>query len=169
MTSDAGSTGTQAAVDPVADPGGGREVQRTLRERLRGPWRVTVAEGSMLPDIAPGDWLLIDPTTRRWPRPGSVVVFREPVTDDLAIKRVRARGGERVPFNGGYIALGEGEAWLEADATPAIAAAAGYGPPIDSDRFGPVPVDLLVGRVWFRYGPWKRIGRIGRIGPPTTP
>ena len=120
----------------------------------------------MLPGIAPGDWLLVDPTTRVWPRNGSVVVFREPISDELAIKRVRARAGERVPFNGGSIVLSEGEAWLEADASPTIAADAGFGAPIDSDRFGPVTEDLLVGRVWFRYGPRGRIGRIGR--PPGT-
>ncbi len=113
----------------------------------------------MLPAIAPGDWLLVDPTTRRWPRRGSIVVFREPETDELAIKRVRARAGERVPFNGGYIVIGADEAWLEADASVADAAAAGYGPPVDSHRFGPVPVAQLVGRIWFRYGP------LGRIGP----
>ena len=116
----------------------------------------------MLPGIAPGDWLLVDPMTRGWPRNGSVVVFREPVSAELAIKRVRARAGERVPFNGGYIVLSPGEAWLEADASPGIAADAGFGAPIDSDRFGPVPVDLLVGHAWFRYGPSGRIGRIRR-------
>ncbi|MBI3746978.1 MAG: hypothetical protein HY264_10755 [Chloroflexi bacterium] len=137
----------------------------TLARRLRGPWRVTVAEASMLPAITPGDWLLVDPTTRCWPRPGAIVVFREPETDDLAIKRVRARAGERVPFNGGFIVIGADEAWLEADATVADAQAAGYGPPIDSNRFGPVPVSQLVGRAWFRYGPPGRIGRLpGRIG-----
>ncbi len=114
----------------------------------------------MLPGIAPGDWLLVDPTTRRWPRPGSVVVFREPESDSLAVKRVFARAGERVPFNGGYIVIGPDEAWLTSDASVGVAAAQGFGPPIDSDRFGPVAVELLVGRVWFRYGP---IGRIGRI------
>lgn len=118
----------------------------------------------MLPGIAPGDWLLVDPTTRRWPRPGSVVVFREPGSGALAIKRVRARGPASVPFNGGYIVLERGEAWLSADATPDIAAGAGFGPPIDSDRFGPLPSDLLVGRVWFRYGPLRRFGRIPRTG-----
>ena len=47
----------------------------TLRERLRGTWRVSVVEGSMAPAILPGDWLLVDPTVRRWPRRGSVVLF----------------------------------------------------------------------------------------------
>ena len=116
----------------------------------------------MLPGIEPGDWLLVDPMTRRWPRPGSIVVFNEPDSGTLAIKRVRARSGERVPFNGGYIALRPDEAWLQADASVDLAVRAGFGPPIDSDRFGPVPVDLLVGRVWFRYGPMLRLGRIDR-------
>ena len=128
-----------------------------------GPWRVSVAEGSMLPAIAPGDWLLVDPTTTRWPRPGSIVVFREPGTDELAIKRVRGRAGDRVPFNGGYIVIADGEAWLEADASVAVAEAAGFGPPIDSNRFGPVPIEQLVGRAWFRYGPIDRIGLIRSV------
>jgi signal peptidase I len=114
----------------------------------------------MSPAIEPGDWLLIDPTTARWPRRGSVVVFREPDSGGLAVKRVAARSGDRVPFAGGYLVMGDDEAWLIADATVAGTADAGYGPPIDSRRFGPVPLDLLVGRVWFRYGPLGRIGRI---------
>lgn len=116
----------------------------------------------MLPDIAPGDWLLVDPTIRRWPRRGTIVLFRDPEDDGLSIKRVAGLPGERVPFNGGYLILRPDEAWLEADATPAVAAAAGFGPPIDSERFGPVPIERLVGRVWFRYGPRGRIGRLRR-------
>lgn len=118
----------------------------------------------MLPAIEPGDWLLVDPTIGRWPRPGSVVLFREPDTGELALKRVAGRAGARIPFAGGYLVLGPDEAWLVADAAPSVAAAAGFGPPIDSARFGPVPVALLVGRAWFRYGPPGRIGRIGGIG-----
>jgi signal peptidase I len=116
----------------------------------------------MLPAIAPGDWLLVDPTVRRWPRRGSIVVFREPLTGELAVKRVAGRPGDLVPFADGYLRLGPDEAWLLADATGARTAAAGFGPPIDSRRFGPVPLELLVGRVWFRYGPRGRIGRVGR-------
>jgi len=114
----------------------------------------------MLPGIAPGDWLLLDPTVRRWPRPGSVVLFREPDGGALAIKRVAGRGGARIPFAGGFLVLGQDEAWLTADAGPEQAAAAGHGAPIDSNRFGPVPVEQLVARAWFRYGPPGRIGRL---------
>ena len=70
----------------------------------------------MLPAIAPGDWLLVDPTTRDWPRRGSVVVIREPDSGELAIKRVAAGPGDRVPFADGYLILAEDEAWLLADA-----------------------------------------------------
>jgi signal peptidase I len=121
----------------------------------------------MTPAIASGDWLLVDPTVRHWPRRGSVVVFREPEDDrSLAIKRVAAGPGSRVSFEGGFLELAEDEAWLLSDATDADTAAAGLGPPIDSRRYGPVPLELLVGRVWFRYAPVDRIGRIGRVSRP---
>jgi signal peptidase I len=130
--------------------------------RFRGPWRVAVVEPSMTPAIQPGDWLLVDPTTTRWPRRGSVVVFRDPTDGQLSVKRVAGRPQERVPFADGYIDLADDEAWLLSDASEDVAAAAGAGVPVDSRRFGPVPVDLLVGRVWFRYAPLRRIGRISR-------
>jgi len=125
-----------------------------------GPWRVAVTEASMLPAIEPGDWLVVNPRVRTWPQPGAVVVFREPMTDALALKRVAAGPGERVRFADGYLTLGDDEAWLIADATEPATMAAGFGPPIDSRRFGPVAADRLVGRVLFRYGPLRRFGRI---------
>jgi signal peptidase I len=117
----------------------------------------------MEPTIRDGDWLLIDPTTDRWPRRGSIVVFREPDRGLLAIKRVAAQPGDRVPFASGYLELADDEAWLLSDATPQLAAAAGYGEPLDSRRFGPVPLELLVGRAWFRYWPPRRIGRLAPL------
>jgi len=130
--------------------------------RFRGPWRVVVAEASMLPAIAPGDWLLVDPTVTRWPRRGSVVVVREPDSGELAIKRVRARPGDRVPFADGYLMLAEDEAWLLSDADEEATRAAGFGPPLDSRTYGPVPVEQLVARAWFRYAPLGRLGPITR-------
>lgn len=140
----------------------GARRQATVRQRAGGPWRVVVSDASMSPTIRPGDWLLVDPTTLRWPRDGSVVVFREPDTELLAIKRVAAGPGERVALDTGYLMLGPDEAWLLSDASPAELLAIGAGTPVDSRRYGPVPVDSLVGRAWFRYGPVGRIGRIGR-------
>jgi signal peptidase I len=114
----------------------------------------------MRPAIEPGDWLLVDPTTSRWPRVGSVVVFREPDSGVLAIKRVAGGPGERVPFADGWLQLSDDEAWLLGDATDDALAAAGAGVAVDSRRYGPVTVEALVGRAWFRYWPRGRIGRV---------
>ena len=65
-----------------------------------------------------------------------------------------------MPFAGGYLTLGPGEAWLTADADEKGAASVGSGPPIDSQRFGPVVATDLVGRVLLRYAPLRRFGRI---------
>jgi signal peptidase I len=146
-----------------------------MRDRLHGPWRLAIEQASMEPTITAGDWLLIDPTTDRWPRRGTIVAFREPDGGVLSVKRVVAGPGDRVPFEDGYLELADDEAWLIADATAELTAAAGYGEPIDSRRFGPVPLELLVGRVWWRYGPWRRFGRLAARPtassppPPATP
>ena len=128
----------------------------------------------MEPALSEGDWLLVDPTTVRWPRRGCVVAFRQPDTGTLAVKRVAALPGGRVPFGDGYLELADDEAWVVADADVDTTAAAGYGAPVDSNVFGPVPVELLVARVWFRYWPPTRIGPVTRrpaslATPPTEP
>jgi hypothetical protein len=114
----------------------------------------------MAPAVLPGDWLVVNPLVAHWPARGAVVVFREPLGETLAIKRVAARAGDRVPFADGYLTLGPDEAWLAADADEKAAAAVGSGPPIDSRRFGPVSEEGLVGRVLFRYAPLRRLGRV---------
>ena len=120
-------------------------------DRLRGTWRVAVVDGSMIPAIEPGDWLLLDPTAGHWPRVGSIVVFREPDSDLFAIKRVAARGGQHVSIDEGVLHLEPDEAWLLGDAG---------GTSLDSRRYGPVRFDRFVGRAWFRYAPLRRIGRL---------
>ena len=57
--------------------------------------------------------------------------------------------------------MGDDEAWLLGDASDEDLASAGHGPAIDSRGYGPVPIDALVARAWFRYGPSPR--RIGRL------
>ena len=116
----------------------------------------------MVPAVLPGDWLVVNPRVARWPRAGSVVVFREPLGGTLAIKRVEAGPGEQVRFGGGYLTLADDEAWLTADADEKAAASVGSGAPIDSTRFGPVALDDLVATVLFRYWPPRRFGRIAR-------
>jgi signal peptidase I len=105
----------------------------------------------MVPALHPGDWLLLDPTTRAWPRRGAIVVFREPGSDLLAIKRVAARGGDLVRTTRGVVALAPDEAWLLGDDRSVS---------IDSRAYGPVTDAALVGRAWFRYWPPRRIGRM---------
>jgi hypothetical protein len=119
----------------------------------RGSWRVLVAEDSMRPALEPGDWLLVDPTIRAWPRRGSIVVVREPDGDLLAIKRVAARPGDVIRTATGPIRLGPSEAWLLGD-DRAVSR--------DSRMYGPVGLDRLLARAWFRYGP---AGRTGRLEP----
>jgi hypothetical protein len=114
----------------------------------------------MAPAILPGDWLVVNRRVSRWPPTGSVVVFREPLSETLAVKRVAAGPGEQVRFGGGYLTLAPDEAWLTADADEKAAAAVGFGPPIDSNRYGPVALSDLLGTVLFRYWPLRRLGRI---------
>jgi nickel-type superoxide dismutase maturation protease len=95
--------------------------------------RVEVAEHSMLPALRPGDWLLARRT--RVIRPGQVVLAWHPArVDFLLVKRAVRR------VDGGW--------WLESD-NPAAGA-------VDSNRFGPVPQELIVGRVLARYWPPRR-------------
>ncbi len=105
----------------------------------------------MRPELEPGDWLLVDPTIRAWPRRRSVVVVREPGADLLAIKRVAARPGDIVRTHSGPIRLAPTQAWLLGD-DRAVSR--------DSRAYGPVGLERLVARAWFRYGPRGRIGRL---------
>jgi signal peptidase I len=111
----------------------------------------------MRPGIEPGDWLLVDPTTSRWPRRGSIVLVREPGSGVLVLKRVVGRPGDTVRPGAGEAPrrLGPTEAWLLGDAREIS---------IDSRRYGPVTLDRLVARAWFRYGPAGRpIGPLTRL------
>jgi hypothetical protein len=138
------------------------DVVDLVRRARRGPWRVEVAERSMAPAVLPGDWLLLDPTCRRWPPAGTIVVVREPGSGILAIKRVAARGqragrhgepdGPTVPpRSDGERPLRAGEAWILGDAADRS---------VDSRAYGSLDDAALVARAWFRYGPPGRIGRL---------
>src|SRR5262245_49905672 len=98
-----------------------------LQRARSGTWRVAVVEDSMAPAILSGDWLLVDPTGVRWPRRGAVVVFREPETDLLAIKRVAGRGGQHVQVDQGLLHLADEEAWLVGDAADVSRDSRRYG------------------------------------------
>ena len=76
----------------------------------------------------------------RWPRRGSIVVFREPDGGALAIKRVAAGPGDRVPFADGLPRAGRrrGVAAERRDRRPRPSAA-GFGEPIDLAPLRPGP------------------------------
>jgi len=145
---DAGGSASGASVSDRPGP-----FESRWRPARYGVWRVAVAEASMAPALVPGDWLLLDPTTRSWPRRGSIVVFREPDSGIVVIKRVAAGPRDRVRIPAGILHLGPDEAWLLGD-NAAVS--------IDSRRYGPVTLAALVGRVWFRYGPTRRVRPIAR-------
>jgi len=104
----------------------------------------------MLPTLRPGDWLIARRTRKI--RPGQVVLAWHPARDGLLL--VKRAAGE---VDGGW--------WLESD-NPAAGA-------VDSNRFGPVSEELIVGRILACY--WPRFksrflpAETGRPGsaPPT--
>ncbi len=98
---------------------------------MRWPlFRVAVAERSMEPALRPGDWLLVRRGGRI--RPGQVVVAHHPMRPGmLLVKRAGRRQAE------GW--------WLLSDNAGAAA--------VDSRQFGPVPPELIEGRVLGRY--WR--------------
>ncbi len=102
-------------------------------------FRVEVAEHSMLPAFRPGDWLIAWRTRRI--RPGQVVLAWHPARADfLLIKRAVRRVEGDGEAGGGW--------WLESD-NPAAGA-------VDSNHFGPVPEEKVIGRVLARY--WRPRG-----------
>jgi nickel-type superoxide dismutase maturation protease len=96
-----------------------------------------VEDSSMQPAIRPGDRLLVSGWLR--PRPGDVIVFRDPeARSSFAIKRVTRVGSA-------------GEIQVSGD-NPNVSR--------DSRHFGPVPGALIVGRVFYRYLPRERRGTL---------
>jgi nickel-type superoxide dismutase maturation protease len=99
--------------------------------------RFVVRDTSMQPALLPGDRLIVV----RWltPRVGDIVVFRDPQrATDFTIKRVARR------FAGGDLyVLGD---------NPNVSR--------DSRIFGAVPRALVIGRVFYRYLPSTRRGRV---------
>ena len=108
--------------------------------RLGRDWeaRVAVRGHSMEPLLRDGDWLLVDSGAfaRRAPRPGELVVARDPrARDRIVIKRV---------------------AGVTPDDRLALA---GDHPAHASEGVSVRPGDVL-GRPWFRYWPANRMDRI---------
>jgi signal peptidase I len=101
----------------------------------------------MRPELAPGDRLWVDPRPGRSFARGDVVVLGDPETPGrLLVKRVVGLAGDRP---GPGTSVPEGNVYLEGD-NPDLSR--------DSRAFGPVPLDAVVGLVWFRYAPADRRG-----------
>ncbi len=99
--------------------------------------RFVVEDTSMRPRLQPADRLLVCQWAR--PKPGDIVVLREPDAQlTFAVKRVAS-----LEPNGDVI--------VSAD-NPNVSR--------DSREFGPVPRQLIVGRVMFRYLPAETRGRL---------
>jgi nickel-type superoxide dismutase maturation protease len=99
--------------------------------------RVRVADTSMLPALRPGDRLLVG----RWLRLrlGDVVVLRDPEAPlSFLIKRV-----VQVEPNGDLLVHGD---------NPNVSR--------DSRHFGAIKPEFIVGRVFYRYLPGARRGRL---------
>jgi nickel-type superoxide dismutase maturation protease len=93
--------------------------------------RYEVEGESMLPDVTPGERVLVHTAAykKRDPAPGDLVVLHDPrERTRLLIKRIEAREGDR---------------WKVTGANPRAST--------DSRTFGPVAQEQIVGRVLFRY------------------
>jgi hypothetical protein len=108
----------------------------------------------MSPTLEPGDRLLVEPYAppHRRPRQGDLVVLVDP--EDAGrwlVKRVAgvapAAPDERADRSADRAASPRTVVYVLSDAE---------GPTRDSRRFGAVPVDQLLGRVYRRYRPWSR-------------
>jgi signal peptidase I len=151
---EAPSGGVPAAVIP----------RLTWWQRLRGR-RVEVHDESMAPLLLPGDRLRVDGTAyqTRPPSAGDIIVLIDPERPDRwLIKRVagvgpgqfwRTRSGLATrpsPDATEAITLPAGTVYVTGDAPAAR----------DSSRFGPVPIEAVVGRASYRYYPTERRGAL---------
>ena len=142
--------------------------------------RIRVAGHSMEPTLIEDDLLLV---SRRFPdrgRParGDIVLFRDPRIGIDDIKRVCGLPGELVELVGGALII-DGATLNEPYAIARATNGSDHGAWMlaegeyfvlgdnrndsrDSKIFGPVNRSSIVGRVWRRYGPSGRSGRLAR-------
>ena len=109
------------------------------------------------------DWVLVDvrSSVKATLRRGMVVVYRSPHNPDRwGVKRVIALEGDKVTPKHGYPGGDEplivpwGHVWVEGDAEDRDKS-------LDSNWFGPISRNLLVGRVTWVLWPWKHFAEVG--------
>jgi signal peptidase I len=114
-----------------------------------GPCRVAVKGHSMAPTLLPGDHLLVRPA--RALRRGDLVVVKDPDAEGRwVVKRVAALPGQRVLVDGRSLEAGDGIVVLGDNAERST----------DSRQYGAVSLGAVHGRVWYRYAPAARSGRL---------
>lgn len=141
-----------------------------------------VKGSSMFPTFKDQEYLLTDKVTykSRLPKYGDVIVFKAPINENYDfIKRVIATAGQTVMVKDGHVFV-DGkqldEFYLPKDYTTAAGQFLLEGQPYlvpegnvmafgdnrdhssDSRDWGPVPLQNIVGRVFFRYWPAKVAG-----------
>ncbi|HUW21969.1 MAG TPA: signal peptidase I [Candidatus Bathyarchaeia archaeon] len=145
-----------------------------------------VKGNSMFPSFEHGEFLLTDKISYRLNQPqrGDVIVFRAPLNTQFDyIKRIIGLPRETVMVKDGYIYIQNqkvDEIYLPEDTVIRAGNAFSEGKPVtipegqyfvmgdnrahssDSRDWGTVPRDNIVGRVWFRYWPFDRFGKIDR-------
>ena len=148
-----------------------------------------VPTGSMEPTIEVGDCILaqkIPLETGNGPKPGDVVVFKNPAPEngaDILVKRVIATSGQTVDMKDGDVYVdgrkldepyAMGKTGQLTVTLPAAPESYPYTVPdgciwvmgdnrensADSRYFGPVKEDSVIGIVFTRYFPFDRIGAI---------
>lgn len=145
---------------------------------------LTVAEpfripsGSMLPTLQAGDSVLVDKLAygdSGMPKRDDLVVFHEPKTGDILLKRVVGIAGDKVALEDGVLVV-NGRHLHEAYADPKKIDSVYFGPvrvppksffamgdnradSKDSRNFGSVATSALIGRVIARVWPPARWGR----------
>jgi nickel-type superoxide dismutase maturation protease len=136
-------------------------MQRSMADRRSLPswWRrvtserVEVHEGSMRPILVPGDRLLVDTQAYRGRRPanGEIVLLDDPESPGRSLVKRVAAAPTGTP---------DGMLWVLGDAEIGSR---------DSRQFGPVPAEMVRGRVYFRYAPRSREGFLPEPGGSPGP
>lgn len=134
---------------------------------------VRVTSDSMVPTLEPGDRLLLDPRSAR-PSVGDLVVFRQPGTDTLAVKRVVGTAGDTIGLEDGRLRRNGrlvDEPYVDRDGVEG-AESVHFGPvhvptgssfvmgdnrgaSVDSRTYGPIEHLRIVGRVIARVWPLR--------------
>ncbi|MCI4348612.1 MAG: signal peptidase I [Thermoplasmata archaeon] len=149
---------------------------RMLRSR-----RAIVEDSSMEPEFLPGDRLrFAPPDPNRAPLGvGDIVVLSDPDRSGrLLLKEVAATAGSAVSVTrSGVVVTREPTSATKEEAIELVRVPPGHVYVVsrrpagarDSRTFGPIPVSLVLGRVWYRYAPNARRGPVGARPPEGPP